>query len=274
MNMNNYLPFITGLSIMCFITICIESTQKMNNQNNEKSGFFLAHDKYNTPIIIEWHKTNIVSPDFAAYMKTTWDFARDAYISVEMDFLKSFPEVVGAESYFASFEPLFAQGIGHVDWDEAEKIMENILKGHFIFDPSQFPKHVVEMFSQDTVFFVSIKEEKTKTILGFITFLMRNNYTTGDIKVMSLAVDVKHQKRGLGKLLMSSIFRIIPDIKRIFLCTRVTNTIALNAYRAWGFVIDENPILDHAFTPQHWTFMEYKTEQCTTLQETAKKFIK
>jgi len=269
MRWNNFASILVALVVICSITICIERNKKMNNHKEQKSGHFIAQDKTGAAVVLEWHKTNIVSPDFALLMKDAWIFARDAYVPVEMDFIKAFPEVVGIEPYFASFEPLFRDGVSHVDWDAAEKIMETILKGHFVFDPVQFPKQVVEMFEKDTSVFVAVKEQSTGKMLGFITFLIRANYAMGDVKVMSFAVDVAHQKRGLGKLLMSSIFKIVSDVKRIFLCTRVTNTVALNAYRSWGFVIDENPVLDHAFNLHHWTFMEYKTEQSDILQKIA-----
>jgi GNAT superfamily N-acetyltransferase len=259
MKVESLLSLFIGLHVICPIIFCTESLKKMNNQR--------------IPVVLEWHKTNIVSPEFAEDMKTAWSFARDAYIPVEMDFLKAFPEVVGKEHYFAPFEFLFAKGVDQVDWSEAEKTMEAVLKGHFVFDPSQFSKQVIEMFAQDTVFFVAIKEQATREMLGFITFLMRSNYPKGSVKVMSFAVNVDYQKRGFGKLLMSSIFNIVPGIKRIFLCTRVTNTTALNAYRSWGFVIDENPVMDHAFDLNHWTFMEYKAEQCDILQKTAQTSV-
>jgi ribosomal protein S18 acetylase RimI-like enzyme len=206
-------------------------------------------------------------------MSAMWGFARDAYTPVEMQFLCAFPEVVGTEQYFKPFEPLFAHGVANVDWNAATKTMESILQGHFVFDPTQLPQNVIAMFSQDTCFMVIAKERTTGKPLGFITFLMRATYAAGDVKVMSLAVDTTHQNRGLGKLLMSSIFKITPDIKRIFLCTRVTNDTALQAYRSWGFVTDNNPILDHAFNLTHWSFIEYITEQSDILQKTASNLI-
>ena len=90
---------------------------------------------------------------------------------------------------------------------------------------------------------------------------------------MSFAVAKEHQKHGIGKLLMSSIFKIEPSIKRIFLCTRVTNKTAVKGYSSWGFVNDEKPVLDHAFNLDHWTFMEYKTEHMNILQQVATTLV-
>ena len=194
------------------------------------------------------------------------EFACDAYTPVEMQFLKAFPDVVGKEPYFKLFEPLFQNGIQYVDWKAAEVIMQSILKGHFVFDSALFSEVVIKMYEGDHAFFVMVKNLEGKP-LGFITFLVRSSYVVGDVKVMSFAVDQAYQGCGLGKLLMSSIFKIVSDIKRIFLCTRVTNETALKAYGSWGFVKDEKPVLDHAFNLEHWSFMEYKAEQSDILQK-------
>ena len=274
MNFSSYSPFFVVLVIICSITIFIERNKKMNTKPEPKnSGSLSATDKLGTPIILEWNKTSIVSTDFAAAMSKMWSFARDAYTPVEMQFLRTFPEVVGAEPYFKPFEPLFANGIANVDWNAATKTMETILQGHFVFDPTQLPEQVVAMFAQDSCYIVIAKDQTTGTPLGFITFLIRANYPAREIKVMSLAVATTHQKRGLGKLLMSSILKIAPNITRIFLCTRITNISALQAYRSWDFVTDEKPILDHPFNLAHWSFMEYKTEQSDILQKTTATLI-
>ena len=270
MNSINYPRICVVLIIMNTLIICIERNQKMNNHNEQKrSHCFVAKDRHGATINLEWHKTNVVSHDFAADMKNVWPFARDAYVPVEMEFLKQFPQVVGDEAYFKPFEPLFSDGVEQVDWNAATATMESILQGHFIFDPAQLPEQVIAMFAHDDCFFVAAKDGATEQILGFITFLMRASYAAGDIKVMSFAVAQSHQNRGIGKLLMSSIFKIVPDIKRIFLCTRVTNGTALKAYSSWGFVTDKNPVLDHAFNLAHWSFMEYKTTESDILQKVA-----
>ena len=268
MNWKNYI-LLKIVVVSCLTFFCIER-KKMNN-HQQKNGSFFARDNDGRNVVIEWHTTNIVSVDFAQCMKDAWSLARDAYIPVEMDFLKAFPEVVGDDPYFAPFEPLFGKGLANIDWVNVENTMETILRGHFVFDPTQFPKQVIEMFGQDDVICVTVTEQSTGKILGFITFLMRKTYQAGDVKVMSFAVDVAHQKRGLGKLLMSSIFKIVPTVDRIFLCTRVTNVAALRAYSAWGFIIDENPVMDHAFNLNHWIFMEYKIEQSDVLQKASER---
>ena len=152
--------------------------------------------------------------------------------------------------------------------------MASILHGFYKVDTSTIPEETAKVLAKDIYFIVTVKQRDTGARLGFITFLIRPDYASGDIKVTSIAVAPKEQNRGLAKLLMESIFRIDPTIKRIFLCTRVTNEYALNAYRSWGFTKDPNPTQDphYKFNLNHWTFMEYKTDQSNVLQEIAKCF--
>jgi len=270
----NYSPFFVVLVIICSITISTERNKTMNDcPALKESGSFLTTDKLGSPIILEWKKTTIVSTDFANTMGKMWDFACDAYTPVEMQFLKAFPEVVQTEAYFKPFESLFANDVTNVSWNAATKIMESILQNHFVFDPAKFPEQVIAMFSQDSCFVIVATDKRTDKPIGFITFLIRANYPADNVKVMSFAVATTEQNRGIGKLLMSSIFKIIPSIKRIFLCTRITNINALQAYHSWGFVADENPLMDHPFNVAHWSFMEYKTEQTNILQERATTLI-
>jgi ribosomal protein S18 acetylase RimI-like enzyme len=247
------------------------SIKTMNNTKESKpnAGRFTVQDKTGTPIILEWQKTTLVAPEFATAMKEAWPLAREAYTPVEMQFLHKFPQVVGSEPYFKAFEPLFKNGLKAVDWTKAEETMQTLLKSHFIFDASTWGPEVLAMYAKDVCYVVTARDQQTKTLLGFITFMIRPSYAHGDVKVMSFAVAVHHQNRGLGKLLMSSILKIDANLKRIFLCTRVTNDGALKAYRAWGFVADEHPILDHAFNLEHWIFFKYEFSKSNILLKTA-----
>ena len=75
------------------------------------------------------------------------------------------------------------------------------------------------------------------------------------------------QNRGLEKLLMSSIFRLRSEVKRIFLHTRSTNQQAISDYEDWGFAefIGKLP---------NWTDLEYLVEQSDILQKTAESVRK
>lgn len=254
--------------------LSLERIKTVNNHEPHKKPVTqnkcsVTNDKYGASVIIEWKQTNLLAPDFAEAMSKVWPIARQAYTPVEMQFLKAFPDVVANENYFKPFEPLFKDGAEKVDWKLAKQTMETILKSHFVFDASLFSEEMKTKYARDICFFISVKDKAMENLLGFITFMARADYAPGDIKVISLAVDPLYQNRGLGKLLMSSIFKIAPTTKRVFLSTRVSNTTALSAYQAWGFTKDLNPILDHPFNMNHWSFLEYKIESSNSLQKVA-----
>lgn len=243
-------------------------TESISHMNQTQTNRFETTDKAGTPITLEWFKTTFLDPSFADGMKQAWEVARPAYVPVEMQFLKAFPDIVGKEPYFKAFEPLFTNGIEQVDWTAAETVITEILKSHFIFDPAMLSEAMVQAYGQDGCIMVTAKSS-AGALLGFAAFMSRATYPQGTVKVMALGVAPEHQKRGLGKLLMSSIFKIMPQTANLFLCTRVTNNTALAAYKAWGFSPDANPIMDHAFNLAHWTFLSYNPTEVTVLQTVA-----
>lgn len=240
-----------------------------------ESGQFTAHDKRGEPVLLEWIKTGLLTPEFAAAMHSISEVGIQAYTAVEMQFLQKHPEVVFQEPYFKAFLPYFEQGSEHVDWNKVEQTMQGILKKHFVFDLAQLPEKVKQAFAHDVCFFIKIKDVATQKALGVITFLVKPEFDYGTVKVTTLAVAPKVQNRGLAKLLMSSIFKILPETQHIFLCTRATNDTALQAYRSWGFVHDLTPTQDQHFTFNlaHWTFMEYMAQKTDTLQKVAVSLI-
>lgn len=73
------------------------------------------------------------------------------------------------------------------------------------------------------------------------------------------------QQRELEKLLMSSIFKLVPDTRRIFLHTRTTNEDAIKKYNSWGFVQFPGNLAG-------WPDFEYLAEKSNTLQQAAEAF--
>ncbi len=248
-----------------------ESLKTMTDKNEtiKTAGRYSAHDKHGTSIILEWQKTTMFAPEYLAIMKDVWPIARSAYLPTEMDFLRAFPHVVGTEDYYKPFEPLFKDGVATVNWTKAEAVQQELLKSHFVYDTSTWGPEVLAQFGKDVCYVITTREQKTNTLLGFITFMTRANYTSGDIKMMAVAVAPAYQRRGLGKLLMSTILKINPTVKHISLHTRVTNTTGLKAYGTCGFTKDAQPIMDYPTNLEHWTFLGYRVDKCNTLQKIA-----
>ena len=280
---NRVTLFLLCLSIGITLNSCktnIERKKEMNNQKDleKNKGQFTAFDNAGIPVIIEWQKTTFFAPEFANIMKAAWPIARDAYTEVEMQFLRAHPEIVntedvGAKEFYMPFRPLFKNGLKVVDWIKVKEVMQSALKPHFIFDASTWGPEVRAMFANDACYSITIKDLQTKTLRGFITFMIRSSYASGDVKMMISGVDENYLNRDLDKLLMSSILKINSDIKRICTCIRVTNASALKIYKSWGFTNTDNPILDHPHNFQHWIFLEYKTDKSNLLQKTASSFV-
>jgi len=266
----------------------LERHKTMNNDNQKQTNAWLTYinnvtatktvgqlttsDKLGEPVTLEWHKTNMLTPSFASLMQKVSDMGVAAFMNVEMQFLKTFPEVVGVEPYFKPFEPLFKDGLEAVDWQKVEQTMQAMIKGHFTIDITKFSDEMIKAFSPAIFLCVTARNPETGSLLGYVTFFIQPNFAYGTVKVTGIAVDPSVQGRGLAKLLLSSLFAVLPETERIFLCTRVTNTTALKAYAACGFTKDENPTQEphHVFDLNHWTFMEYKAEQSSILQKVTK----
>jgi ribosomal protein S18 acetylase RimI-like enzyme len=269
---------------MLFISLCIavvaiayvcektennllERPKTMNNQNSpsNSSGSFNAKDKKNNALTLNWHILTSMSAQFVPTMNQIADLASQAFTSVEFDFLQAHPEAVAGERLYQSIAPLF-QNNASIDWPAVKARVYTIINQ--LYTKTDWSKFGTD----DQYIIVTAHDQESDALLGFITFFIRPAYSYGDCKVTAMGIIPQAQNRGLGKLLMSSIFKIIPETKRIFLTTRVTNEKALAAYRSWGFNLDANPLQepDHNFNPAYWIFMEYKAAKSDVLQETAK----
>jgi GNAT superfamily N-acetyltransferase len=279
------------------------------------SGTFTAKDKLGKPVILEWQKLTMKSPDFSKVMREVCDLACAAYTPVEVAFLKAFTDqAVPAtpfdpassfaeatedrhgeregtkvrEGYCAPFEALFEKGspqdqsdwkkfkqaLEKKDWPKVEARMPLLIKQIYIMDYAAYAS--IGIGVANIHFVVTAKDGKTGALLGFVEFFVTPAYPSGDIKSPSFAVAPAAQNRGLGKLLMSTIFKIVTDAcTRIFLSTRITNDVARQAYTAWGFTPDANPIQEPFYkqNPEHWMFFEYKVDSCSKLQEAAKCLV-
>jgi ribosomal protein S18 acetylase RimI-like enzyme len=111
----------------------------------------------------------------------------------------------------------------------------------------------------DDVYFFATLKNKEDHLLGFMMFAVTPALPFGDIKVINLLV----RNPGLEKTLLSSIFSLIPQAKRIFLFVRPTNKNALQIYYALGFTQDLQPFQDpnHKIDTKYLLALEYLSTQ-------------
>jgi len=275
-NIRGASTLVIALLLAAIVAASITELLKKRKENEmhtqqKRSGTFLAQDKHGAPVILQWMETDILSPNYAAGMKSIAEIASQAFATVELQFLRKHPEAVAQDEHLKQYEPFFQKGSESVDWQAVENKIQSNLKQMHEMDLSSYGPDILKPFINDIYFFAVAKDQATLAPLGYITFSIAPEYADGDIKVTGIGIAPAKQNSGLGKLLMSSIFAIAPQIKRIFLYTRVTNENALRAYRSWGFVPDPKPMQEksHKIIQNHWSFMEYKIENSDILQKIA-----
>ncbi len=240
---------------------------------SKKAGQFAATDATGRPVILEWKITDILSPDLAAFKKNVSDLAAQTHADSEVQFLHAHPEAVSQDGFLKACAPLFANGLEAVDWQQVEATIQLIYKQFYLMDIASFGADIIKRIADDLYFFATIKEASgSEKILGFMMYAITPAFAYGDIKLIKLALAPSELGHGLGELLVSSIFKVIPQVKRIFSVVRPTDEHALQEYLSWGFVQDSNPVQDpnHPINLSYWTVLEYKTDQSDTLQTIAK----
>lgn len=271
------------LTILLVVSIKIIHNQKAVSkwfasipEKTACSGMLQAHDKQGLPIVLEWYRTSFQSADFSEIKKIISEVLIEDYVSVSIEFLKQHPEAVQQDENFRSLEPLFKNGVERIDWNLVENQEREELRQVFAFDLASLIAESKISLPEDYYFFVLARDKTTSNLLGFIRFGIAPYYVFGDVKVITVAVASIAQNRNLEKLLMSSIFKIIPNVKRIFLATRPTNITAIKAYETWGFTPDAHPVQDPHWKAiqDHWVYFEYQANQINILQKTAESLIK
>lgn len=216
-------------------------------------GSFTAKDTSGNPITLEWERIDGQSPKLTQKVKRFSDILAHTYTNQEIQFAQKHPERVPHEHFLKGLEPLFKDGNDKVDWKQAEKQILALFRQ--VFTTTDFAQ-----FSgfQDIHFFIVAKDKEN--IQGLIQFLITPEYAYGTVKAGYFGIEPTAQSRGLEKVLMSSIFKILPEIQRLFLHTRPTHEKAISMYRSWGFREFQGPL-------PYWIDLEYCTEQCILLQK-------
>jgi GNAT superfamily N-acetyltransferase len=247
----------------------------------ETSGKLITKDKQNGKIILEWRLTHVKDPDFAKYMRDLRDIGVQSFVPVEVAFLKSNLDKEFQEAFCKPLEPLFKQGQKAKDWQIFKKALEKanwniveekmklIIEEFFLMDYSNFG-------ASDLHLFVIIRDKNTNKVQGYAMFYITPEYPYGKLKMTHLGVIPEKRGLGIGKILMSSVIKIIPSTKLIFQNPRPTNENAIKAYIACGFTVDKNPVLEPRFkiNSDHWIYLEYNMDSSDKLQKVAKTLNK
>lgn len=248
-------------------------SKKMNNHQNQKNGNFFASDNAGHTVVIEWHMTNILAPELAKFKREVSDLAAEVTAKTETQFLKQFPDAISSGGFLKSCETLFAEGADQVDWDAAEQRLQETIKQFYFADLTKFGQEIINKLINDVYFFALVKDQTTSQLLGFIMSAITPALSEGDIKLINLVVFSKSQGIGLEKILLGSLIRALPEVRRIFTMVRPANTYALQTLHICGFIEDKDPVQDphHPINTEYLVVLECRVDQSEVLQKAAER---
>lgn len=242
--------------------------KQVNNVTaHQNSGQFSVVDKKGTSLIFEWEKLAASDPAFLPKMESLCDILVQAHTPVTVKLLQKKPEVVSTVKLFKRLEPLFKNGIDSLDWNLITEKLKIGSRQLFLGEAA------TEHGQQDISWFVVAKDKGEP--IGFVQFLLSPELQHGTILVKKLMLLPATQHRGIGKLLISSIFKILAsvEIKQIILSTLQVNEQAIAAYTSYGFkkYEDKNRIIEPDSIDAYECHFKYITDQSDILQKEAKK---
>lgn len=203
--------------------------------------------------LIEWVKLPALSEEFADKMAGVTDLGIDSFRSVEMDFLLAYPQAIAEDPSLAPFFSL--------ELHELESSMNAKLYKIFNSRPTDLSDKIRVLMKDTYYYIVTIKDEKSEKVQGFITFMTGGSIPEKEYKITILAIDKNNRREGLATLLINSLEKIGVPYKKIFACTRPSNIIAINAYKKWGFIEDQEAMRNPPshFIKGHWVHL-YKSK--------------
>lgn len=231
-------------------------------------------DKEGFSFILEWQSTDILSPSLAAFKKDLSTLAAEKLSESELAFLKADPEAASSELFLGACKPFLEKGIENADWHAIQETIKASVKQFYFADLSKFGSDMIKPLLDDVYFCTTIRSQDAQEPLGFLLFAVTPALPFGDVKVINFFLRENDPDLRAESILMGSIFKILPEVKRIFLFARPTDLSALKMYATMGFERDENPFQDssHKINPQSYASLDYKSQNSKALQKAVKSF--
>jgi len=222
-----------------------------------------AADENGRSFILEWKRSDILSPNLAAFKKNLSELAAEKLSESELAFLKANPEAAASELFLRACKPLLENGIQNTDWHGVQEAIKASVKQFYLAE-------MIKPLLNDIYFYATVRNPDEKEPLGFLLFSITPALPFGDIKVINFFMGKDDPNSELHNILMGLVFKILPQTKRIFLFARPTDSAALEMYAAMGFERDENPFQDpsHKINHQYLASLDYRIENSKILQRT------
>lgn len=217
----------------------------VRNIKKEASGYYEERDGDQT-FIVEWSRLPALSDAFHEKMRQLAGLGITTFREIEIDFLKAYPSAVEEDKNLTVFSGLQDH--------ELENAMNAKLEKIFCTHPKELSSEWQSAMKDVYYYLVTIREEKSENIQGFITFMGGGFILKNEFKITILAVDKNVRRKGMASLLINSLKKIGVNHKKIFASTRPSNRSALCAYQKWGFCADMETVKSPPshFVPGHW----------------------
>ncbi len=225
-----------------------------------KAGKFMMKNAAGEAISMVWEKIDLSSENFSQEIQSCHEILAQTYTDVELSFAQKFPEKAAQEHFLQSLAPLFAD-TQNIDWINVKSQIKTIFVDFFsTIDFAKFAN------PHDVCVFVIAKNRATGAPLGLLQFLVSADYAPNSVKICYYGVKAAAYEKGLDQLLMSTIFKILPITKRIFLHTRATNKTAIHRYASWGFT-------QCGESQEGWPDFEYIADKSYLLQQISETML-
>jgi len=213
----------------------------------QKTGSFLAQDTKKNQITLKWE---IIEGNTERLTEVINEFSAvliPSYTQIETDFALKQPEKVASDWMLKSLAPL-KEGIDEQQLkQEVRKVVEQF------FAITDWRKHT-NQYDQ----YIFVKAEYNGLLIGVLHFMISPK-PSNVARAALFGVLPDWQSAGIEKFLMASLFKVRPEMIRIFLHSRDTNQQIIDLYKSWGFTEFEGK---HA----GWTDLEYHSDKSNFLQ--------
>jgi ribosomal protein S18 acetylase RimI-like enzyme len=222
-------------------SLMVPSTAAQMSCSSE-SGAWTTTDKKGELVTVEIERINPGVAGIKERLLGLGDIYAQASYEPDMATLERFPSIYLLPEVWLLYVKMLFRGQTYQD-----------------FIKESFGKELDErLAATENTLYVATAKDVNHLVQGFVFFTIKPTYEPGSMYLSHLMINSSHQGRGLGKFLMSSIFNVRTDIKRLFLETSKANDKAITVYKNMGFVVSEESDYGVGF--------EYLPAQCDRLQ--------
>lgn len=225
---------------------------------------------------------SITAQEFSVSERGAWTTMDKKGEQVTIEIERINPGVAGTKERLLGLGDIYAQASYEPDMAMLERfpsiyLLPNVwlLYINTLFRGQTYQDFIKESFSRELderlaatedVLYVATAKGADYAVQGFVFFTIKPTYELGSMYLSHLMINPSHQGRGLGKFLMSSIFKVRTDIKRLFLEASKANDKAIAVYKTLGFVVSAESDYGLEF--------EYLPAQCDRLQAVARGLMR